>query len=150
MNHYQRILVPIPAGSQGDVLLHRAAELARAQRAQVLVVQVIDTRSGFTPDGPAAVLPGEAAARRVPEVRKRLELQLARNNLSWAEVRVVWGEPKIALNDVIRGWKPDVVIACAGHLSQGLAHDADVLTVGCSSFFRRLGRAWGQPALQPA
>lgn len=150
MNTYRRILVPIAAGRQGDILLHRAAELARAQRAQILVVQVIDTRSGFSPDGPAAVLPGEAAARRVPEVRKRLELQLARNNLGWAEVKVVWGEPKVALTDVIRDWKPDVVVACAGHLSNGVVQDADVLTVGCTSFFRRLSKAWSLPVLQHA
>lgn len=150
MNTYQRILVPIPASGQGDILLHRAAELAQSRRVQILVVQVIDTRSGFEPDGPAAVLPGEAAARRAPAVRKRLDLQLARNSLSWAEAKVVWGEPEAVLADVIRAWKPDVIVACAGQLSQSVVQETDILTIGCRSLFSRLTKAWRQPTLQHA
>ncbi len=45
MKTYRRILVPIPADGQGDVLLQRAAELAKAQHAQMLVVRVLDTGS---------------------------------------------------------------------------------------------------------
>lgn len=138
MKTYRRILVPIPADGQGDVLLQRAAELVQARHAQMLVVRVLDTRSGFEPDGPAAALPGEAAARRSPDVKKRLDLQLARNNLGWAEAKVVWGEPQAVLADVIRNWAPDLVVACAGLLPTGIAEDADVLTVGCRSLFGRL------------
>jgi nucleotide-binding universal stress UspA family protein len=146
MKTYRRILVPISAGSQSDILLHRAAELAQTQRAQMLVVRVLDTRSGFEPDGPAALLPEEAAARRAPDVKKRLDLQLARNNLGWAEAKVVWGEPKVVLAEAIRNWEPDLVVACAGHLPQGIAEGADILTVGCHSLFRRLSEAFHHPA----
>lgn len=138
MKTYRRILVPIPADGQGDILLQRAGELARAQHAQMLVVRVLDTRSGFEPDGPAASLPGEAAARRSPDVKKRLDLLLARNNLGWAEAKVVWGEPRAVLADVIRNWAPDLVVACAGLLPMGIAEDADILTVGRRSLFGRL------------
>jgi hypothetical protein len=141
MKTYRRILVPIPSGGQGDILLQRAAELAQTQHTQMLVVRVLDTRSGFEPDGPAAMLPGEAAARRAPDVRKRLDLQLARNNLGWAEANVLWGEPKTVLADVIRNWAPDLVVACAGLLPQEIAEDADILTVGCRSLFGRLAGA---------
>lgn len=150
MNTYQRILVPVPVGGHGDVLLHRAAELSRSHGAQMLVVHVIDTRSGFEPDGPAGVLPGEAAARCVPEVKKRLDLQLARNNLGWAEAKVVWGEPRARLAEVIHAWKPDIVVTCDGHLPQGIAPEADILIVGCASWLRRLTRVRQQPALQYA
>lgn len=146
MKTYRRILVPISSDGQGDVLLHRAAGLALAQGARMLVVRVLDTRSGFEPDGPAAVLPGEAAARRAPDVKKRLDLQLARSNLGWAEAKVVWGEPKAVLADAIRGWKPDLVVACAGNLPQGIADEADILTVGCRSVFKRLAEALHHPA----
>jgi nucleotide-binding universal stress UspA family protein len=146
MKTYRRILVPIPSGGQGDILLQRAAELAQTQHTQMLVVRVLDTRSGFEPDGPAAMLPGEAAARRAPDVRKRLDLQLARNNLGWAEAKVVWGEPKTVLADVILSWAPDLVVACAGLLPQEIAEDADILTVGCRSLFGRLAGALHQLA----
>lgn len=146
MKSYRRILVPVAAGGQNDLVLQRAAELAQAQKTQMLVVHVIDTRSGFEPDGPAAALPNESAARRAPEAQKRLDLQLARNNLAWVESKVVWGEPKSVLADVIRGWKPDLVVACAGHLPQGVnENNADILTVGCNSFFRRMAEAFRFP-----
>lgn len=138
MKAYRRILVPIPADGQGDILLQRAAGLAQAQHAQMLVVRVLDTRSGFEPDGPAAALPDEMAARRSTDVRKRLDLQLARNNLGWAESKVVWGEPQTVLADVIRDWVPDLVVACASLLPDAIAEDADILTVGCRSLFGRL------------
>ena len=146
MKTYRRILVSIPSGGQSDIVLHRAAELSQIQRAQMLVVRVIDTRSGFEPDGPAASLPGEAAARRAPEVKKRMDLQLARNNLGWAEAKVVWGEPEAMLADVIRSWEPDLVVACAGNLPQGIADGADILTVGCRSLFFRLAEVFHHPA----
>jgi len=146
MKTYRRILVPIPADGQGDVLLQRAAELAQGQHAQMLVVRVLDTRSGFEPDGPAAVLPGEAAARRSPDAKKRLDLQLARNNLGWAEAKVVWGEPQAVLAEVIRNWAPDLVVACAGLLPTGIAEDADILTVGCRSLLGRLVGAFNHHA----
>ena len=141
MKTYQRILVPIPSGGQGDILLQRAAELAKAQHTQMLVVRVLDTRSGFEPDGPAALLPDEAASRRAPDVKKRLDLQLARNNLGWAEAKVVWGEPQTVLADVIRDWAPDLVVACTSLQPHGIAEDADILTVGCRSLFGRLAGA---------
>jgi nucleotide-binding universal stress UspA family protein len=151
MNSYQRILVRIPAGGQGDTLLHRAAELAQSRHTQILVVRVIDTRSGFESDGPAGMLPGEAAARRVPQARKRLDLQLARNNLCWAESKVVCGEPKAALTELVRAWKPDVVVTCDGDLQHGIVQDVDILTVSCGSLFRRLTQSWRrQPTLQHA
>lgn len=142
MKTYRRILVPISAGGQSDILLQRAAELAQAQRAQMLVVRMLDTRSGFESDGPAAALPGELAARRAPDVKKRLDLQLARNNLGWAEAKVVWGEPEAVLAEVVRGWAPDLVVACSGHLPQGIAEGADILTIGCRGLFRRLAETF--------
>lgn len=145
MKTYRRILVPISAGDQSDFLLQRAAELAQAQRTQMLVVRVLDTSSGFEPDGPAAILPGEAAARRAPEVMKHLDLQLARNNLGWAEAKVVWGETKTVLAEIVRSWDPDLVVAGAGYLPQGIADGADILTVGRRSLFRRLAEVLHHP-----
>lgn len=150
MKTYRRILVPVPAGGQSDILLQRASELAHSQRTQMLVVRVLDTRSGFEPDGPAAVLPGEAAARRAPGVRKQLDLQLARNNLGWVEAKVVWGEPKSVLADLIRDWQPDLVVACAGQLPSGIAESVDIFTVGRRSWLKRLAETFQVPSLRHA
>lgn len=139
MKNYRRILVPILAGGQSDVLLHRAAELAQASRTQMLVVHVLDSHDGIPSDGPAGALPGESAARRAPDAMKRLELQLARYNLAWAEAKVVWGEPKGLLTKLVREWAPDLVVSCS-QLSQDVVQDVDTLTVGCRSLFRRLAQ----------
>jgi hypothetical protein len=150
MKSYSRILVPIPAGGQGDILLQRAAELAHSQRTHMLVVRVLDTRSGFEPDGPAAMPSGEAAARHATGVRKRLDLQLARNNLGWVEAKVVWGEPKAVLTDLIRVWQPDLIVACSGQLPQTIAEGVDIFTVGRRSWHKRLAEVLQFPSLRPA
>jgi hypothetical protein len=137
--------VPLSAGGQSDVLLYRAAELAKTQGVKMLVVSVIDTRSGFEPDGPAAMLPEEAAARRSPDVRKRLNLQLARNNLAWVEAMVLWGEPKTVLADVIRRWKPDLVVTFAEYMSHEVMDGVDALTVRRPGVFRRMAEVFFHP-----
>lgn len=146
MKTYRRILVPVSGGGQSDLQLQRAAELAQAQQAKILVVRVLDIRSGFEPDGPAAALPSEAAARRAPGVKKRLDLQLARNNLAWAESRVVWGEPKQVLTGIMRDWKPDLVVSYAGQLVHEVVEGADVLTVARRSWLTNLVGIFRHPA----
>lgn len=148
MKTYRRILVPIAADRQAEILLHRAGELAATahSRARMLVLRVLDTRSGFEADGPAGCLPGERAARRLPDARQRLDLLLARGNLSWAEAKVVWGEPQTVLAEVIRDWSPDLVVACADQLPRGVAPGADVLNVGCRGLFGRLADVFHLPA----
>lgn len=148
MKAYQRILVPVPADGRADILLHRAAELAAATpgRTRMLVLRVLDTRHGFEPEGPAASLPGDRAARRVPEARGRLDLSLSRANLSWADAKVTWGEPKAVLADVVRDWSPDLVLTCAGDLPGGMANGADVLNVSCRGVFARIADAFHLPA----
>lgn len=139
MKNYQRILVPILAGGQSDILLHRVAELTQVPRTQMLVVHVLDSHSAISSDGPAGALPGELAARRAPEAMKRLELLLARNNLAWAEAKVVWGEPNGLLSQLVREWAPDLIVSC-NQLPQDMVQGADTLTVGCRSLFRRLAQ----------
>lgn len=150
MKNYQRILVAITSAAQGDILLERAAEVAQGQRAQIMVVRILDTGSGIEPDGPAASLPGEAAARRAPEERRRLELQLARKNLGWVEAKVVWGDPSSLLTGLMHAWGPDLVVACAGHLPPGIAQDADTLMVDCGGLFKRLSGMLLHPELRHA
>lgn len=140
MRSYRRILVPILSGSHAELQLSRVGELADvAQRmpAQILVVRVIDPSNGIEPDGPAA------GTRRLTDVQQRLDLQLARNNLGWAEARVVRGDPKAALADVIRSWQPDLIVTCEGHWPEGIAAGADILTVAHCGILRRLAVGLG-------
>lgn len=146
MKAYKRILVPITSAGHGEMLLERAAEIMQGQRAQMMVVRILDTRSGIEPDGPAASLPGETAARRAPDARKHLELQLARMNLGWVEARVVWGEPKILLADLVRSWEPDLIVASSGGPAYGTMEGVDTLVVDCGGMFKRLSGMLHHPA----
>lgn len=150
MKTYKRILVPILSGGQNDILLQRVTELAQASHAQVLVLRVLDINNGIESDGPAGGLPREIAARRAPDELKRIALQLARSNMSWVEAKVVWGEPNSVLGSAIRDWSPDLVVTCSGQLPPEITHNADVLNVGCRSWFKRLAQSWQAPLPRPA
>ena len=113
MKARQRILIPLTHGYSASALLRRASEIAASRQAELLVVSVLDTRSGFDLDGPAGNLPGERAARLAPAEQKRLEHDLARHGLDQARATVIWGEPRTALSALIRSWNPDMVV-CDG------------------------------------
>jgi hypothetical protein len=113
MKTRQRILVPFTHGHSGSALLRRAGEIATSGDVELLVASVLDTRSVFDADGPAALLPGERAARLAPAEQKRLEHDLKRHGLGRAEATVIWGEPRTALSGLIDRWCPDLIV-CDG------------------------------------
>jgi nucleotide-binding universal stress UspA family protein len=113
MKTCQRILIPFTHGHSGSALLRRAGEIAASGDAKLLVASVLDTRVVFEPDGPAALLPGERAARLAPAEQKRLEHDLKRHGLGRAEATVIWGEPRSVLSDLIVRWCPDLIV-CDG------------------------------------
>ena len=115
MKTRQRILIPFTHGYSCSALLRRASEIAASGDVDLLVVSVLDTRSGFEPDGPAGNLPGERAARLAPSEQKRLEHDLMRHGLDRAQATVIWGEPRTALSALIRSWNPDWSCAMGGH-----------------------------------
>ena len=138
MKTYRRILVPIFSAGQAALLLQRVSDLVQGGSAQLLVVRILDTRSGFESDGPAGMLPEEAAVRRARDARKRLDLQLARHDLAWAEARVLWRDPKTAMAEVVDAWSPDLVVTIAGGFPEGLADGADILKVDRRNLLGRL------------
>lgn len=138
----QRILVPFTHGYSGSALLRRAGEIAASRDAELLVVSVLDTRSGFEPDGPAANLPGERAARLAPAEQQRIEHALARHGLDRAKASVIWGEPRAALADLIRHWRPDLLV-CDGRTRRMLPAQAaqdgpEVMRIDRDGTFARL------------
>lgn len=150
MKNYQRILIAVTSAVQSDILLERAVEVVRDRRAQIMVLRILDTAGSFEPDGPAASLPREAAARRAPEAKRQVELQLARKNLGWAEAQVVWGDPPSLLAAMVHSWNPDLVVACTGGLAQGVADNADALMVDCGGILKRFSGLLFHPELRHA
>lgn len=151
MKTYRRILIPMSHDGRGEILLQRAAALLPARRGELMVVRVLDTRTGFESDGPAGTLPGEREARRIPQVRRQLDRMLARHDLSWAEARVVCGAPSPAMVDIIRDWQPDLVMTCGRWAPEAWVQDSpspspDILTVNCHGLFTRLGQVFGAAA----
>lgn len=134
---YDRILTL--ASKEGDWadLLERAGCFAQGDTSQLLVLHVLDTRSGFASEGPAGRLPEDIAGRRLPGVKVRLELQLARYGLSWAETSLAWGSPHDVLARTMQAWKPDLVIGCRGSLPEAFPNGADRLTVARSPLHKR-------------
>jgi hypothetical protein len=142
MKTRQRVLIPFTHGHSGSALLRRAGEIAASGDVDLLVVSVVDTRSGFDGDGPAGTLPGERAARLAPPEQKRLEHDLKRHGLDEAQAKVIWGEPQTALSDLIRSWRPDLVV-CDGRTRRMLPARSDregpeLMTIGRGSAFARL------------
>lgn len=142
MKTRQRILFPYTPGRSDVALLRRAGEIAASRQADLLVVQVLDIRSGFEADGPAANLPGERAARRAPAEQKRLDQHLKLIGLGRAQATVIWGEPRAALSALIHSWRPDLLV-CDSRMSR--IHDAstgeadpEVVTIGGGGLFARL------------
>ena len=66
MKARQRVLIPFTHGHSGSALLRHAGEISASGDVELLVVSVLDTRSGFDADGPAGALPSDRAARLAP------------------------------------------------------------------------------------
>ena len=142
MKTRQRILVPFTHGYSASALLRGASEIAASHQAELLVVSVLDTRSGFELDGPAGNLPGERAARLAPAEQKRLEHDLMRHDMGQAQATVIWGEPRAALSSLIRSWRPDLVV-CDGRTRRMLPartsqEGPELMRIGCNGAFARL------------
>jgi len=150
MKTRQRILVPFTHGHSGSALLRRAGELTASGDIELLVASVLDTRSAFEPDGPAGNLPGERAARLAPPEQKRIEHDLMRHGLGRAQATVIWGEPRSALANLIRTWRPDLVV-CDGRTRRllparyGQEGPALMMVGGNSAFARMAGFLFPHP-----
>ncbi len=146
MKSYRRILVPIFNNGQSEELLQAAGDIAVGQRSQVLIARIIDTSSWLESDGPAGRLPGEIASRRAFDAMRRLDLQLARHRLAWAEARAVWGNPATELAQLIERWRPDLVLTCRGQLPHDVPEGVDLLHTAGRSFLRQLAETFLQPS----
>lgn len=146
MKNHRRILVTLPDDARADALLRQASQDAVQGASKLLALKVLDTRSGFEPDGPAAVFTSERLARQLPAARAVLKRQMERHNLAWAETRVVCDEPGLAISACVRDWRPDLVIDCADFLSDDNRFEGDdppdVLHVACHGLWHRLGEGF--------
>lgn len=138
MKSYRRILVPIFNDLHSNGLLHALLDTVSDQHAQVIVLRLVECNSSFPPDGPAASLPGEIAARRATTAKQNLDLQLARMGLGWVESKVIWRDNRESLLKLIGAWQPDLIIAHRGSLPGVIPDGVDILNTSGCSFFQRL------------
>lgn len=144
MKSYRRILVPIFSNGQSEELLHALKELIVGRQTQVVIVRLVETRSGVESDGPAGELPGESAARRAMDAMRRLELQLARHNLGWVETRAMWRDPQAEMAKLIAEWHPDLIVTRRDNSLRDLPRGVAVLHTAGRSFLRQLAGAFMQ------
>lgn len=128
MEDYRRILV-LTDNRQIDAILRRTTFARGIPDAAILVAQFIDSHRVGGTDGPAGALPEDLAARQVPALRRRLDLKLSQHNLGWVESRVLCGSPTRLLAELLREWRPGLLITGVGVLPPGAALDVDVLSV---------------------
>jgi nucleotide-binding universal stress UspA family protein len=145
MKTYRRILVPIYRHGQAESLLGTLQDIVADGHPQVMVVRIVAPDSFAEPDGPAAMLPEERAARQAGEARRRLDLLLARLGLGWVESQVVWRSPAARLREIVAEWHPDLVIACRGERIADLPAGVDVLATAGHGLLRRLADLFTAP-----
>lgn len=145
MKSYRRILVPLFNHGQGESLLCALQDIVADTHPQVMVVRLIDTDRVIEPDGPAATLPAERAARQASDAMRQLDLLLARMGFGWVESRVIWRDPAAQLRTLVHEWQPDLVITHRDAHIAGIPVEVDVLTTAGRGLLRRLADLFAAP-----
>lgn len=146
MKSYRRILAVVHAQSETHGVLTALRDIAsESPLVQALVLRVIPSDRGFDPDGPAATLPGDVAARHSVAAGARLDAELVRLNLAWVQSAVIWRDPDVAVGKTIVEWRPDLVIASRGRAPARLPEGIDLLETSGRSLLKRLGGMFGHP-----
>ena len=93
MQTYRRILAAIDLGKHGEQVMRRAAQLAKAHGAKLIVVHIVDYTPGFESDHIPFRTPGEMQTAIADLARKKLDEMLKRLNLAAADAIVITGRP---------------------------------------------------------
>lgn len=110
----RRVLALVDLTAPGEAVLRYASGIAVKNRSALMAAHVIDSRPWFESDGPCGrFLPEEQLFFTARATARKLDLFLARNNVSWAESTVLYGKTNEALARLIGHWKPDLIVADA-------------------------------------
>ncbi len=131
MPAYRRILALIDPGKNGEAVVRQAARLAASCHAELAVAGIVDYAPGFECDHVPFRSPQEMRRAIVHDVTEKLG-ELTRRVGCRAEVIVVSGGARQAVDDLAHSWQPDLVLvgAQAPHgLRQADGAPFDVLVV---------------------
>jgi nucleotide-binding universal stress UspA family protein len=123
MTTYHRILALVDVGRRGDQVMLRATELAAAHKAALAVAAIVDYVPGFECDHVPFRSPQEMQRAIVRDVAEKLGESVRRLGIGGAEVVVVSGTESQAASDLMRSWRPDLVLV-GSHAPHGLQKSA--------------------------
>jgi universal stress protein A len=119
MTAYHRILALVDVGRRGEQVALRAAELAAAHKAELAIASNVDYSPGFECDHVPLRSPGQMQQAIMRDVAERLGEATQRLGISGAEVIVTSGSEGRAVDDLVRSWRPDLVLV-GSHAPHGL------------------------------
>lgn len=110
MKSYRRILALIDIPPKGGAIVPRVLALARANQAELMVATIIDLDTGFESDHVPFMTPSQLRERTAQDIRRRLDLMLARLGAPGIEARVLTGKPNLAVAELSEEWQPDLIV----------------------------------------
>lgn len=125
MQTYRRILAAIDLGKRSGQVVRRAARLAKAHGAKLIVAHVVDYTSGFESDHIPFLTPAQMQIAIVDLARKQVQEILQRLNLEAAHAVVVAGRPEREIHYLIEQQRADVIVV-GSNAPHGLKETTDV------------------------
>lgn len=116
---YRRILALADISANGEAVARRAAQMALAHNATLAVAALVDYTPGFECDHIPFRTPQEMREAIARDVAGKLDDMVARIGLGGAEVIVAGGDAEKAGADLVRSWRPDLVLV-GSHAPHGL------------------------------
>ena len=110
MQTYRRILAAIDLGKHGEQVMRRAAQLAKAHGAKLIVVHIVDYTPGFESDHIPFRTPGEMPTTIADLARKKLNEMLKRLNLAAADAIVITGRPEREIHYLVEQQRADMLV----------------------------------------
>jgi universal stress protein A len=110
MQTYRRILVAIDLGKHSELVVRRAAQLAKAHDAKLIVAHIVDYTLGFESDHIPFRTPSEMQTAIADLARKRLDEMLKRLNLAAVDAIVINGRPEREIHYLVEQQRADMLV----------------------------------------
>jgi universal stress protein A len=110
MQTYRRILAAIDLGKHSEQVVRRAAQLAKAHGAKLIVAHIVDYAPGFESDHIPFRTPTQMQAAIADLARKKLDEMLQRLNLAAADAIVMTGRPEREIHYLVEQQRADMLV----------------------------------------